>query len=507
AVDDMAEHLGASRSRLEALIDGFPYGVLLVAGGERDRRVEYVNGAFERVTGFARGEAIGRPAEEFLPRAEALGAAVFTARARGRRKDGASYEQEVTVAPLAGGAGAAGARERSWVGVIRDVTQEVQLEELFRQAQKMEAVGRLAGGVAHDFNNLLTAIQGYASLAAQVAGDRPDIAEALEEIRQAADRAAALTTQLLAFSRKQVIQPKVIDLNTVISSMAKMLNRLLGEDVDLALGLGRALDPVRADPGQVQQVVMNLAVNARDAMPEGGKLAIATANVSLDAAAATPLGLRAGPHVELAVTDTGTGMDEATRRHLFEPFFTTKEAGRGTGLGLSTVYGIVKQSQGGIAVETAPGRGTTFRVYLPRVDEALTARPGSDSDPTRLRGSETVLVVEDEEVVRRLARRSLEQAGYRVLEAGRGQDALDLAARHAGAIDILVTDMIMPGMSGRQLAERLAAARPGLRILFMSGHTEQSPLDGAPGSAFLQKPFTPSDLASRVREVLDAPAR
>ena len=395
------------------------------------------------------------------------------------------------------------------VGTVLDITERQLLEEQLRQAQKMEAVGRLAGGVAHDFNNLLTAILGSAELLlGRLGPDHPERVEA-EEIRKAAMWAADLTRQLLAFSRQQVLDPQVFDLSAVVADMDKMLRRLVRADIAFRTRLAPDLGAVRADPGQIEQVIMNLAVNACDAMPDGGTLTIETANVELGAGHDhEPAPVTPGRYVMLTVSDTGTGMSATTRAHIFEPFFTTKERGKGTGLGLSTVYGIVKQSDGYVWLESEPGHGTTFKVYLPRVDAALAAAvPAVERTPS-LGGSETILVVEDQEPVRRLTRRVLETYGYAVLAAGDGPEALQVAAHHTGTIHILVADVVMPGMSGREVGRRLAAARPEMRVLYLSGYPDDSIVSHGvlePGLAFLQKPFTPETLARRVREVLDAP--
>ncbi len=395
---------------------------------------------------------------------------------------------------------------------VEERTRELsQAQDQLRQAQKMEAIGKLAGGVAHDFNNLLTAITGYSELimSSDLAQGDP-VRGNVEQIRQAADRAASLTGQLLAFSRRQMLHPRILNLNVVVANIDKMLRRLIGEDIDLVTVLAPALGRVKADPGQLEQVLMNLAVNARDAMVQGGKLTIETADVELDGAyALRHLAVRPGPYVMLAVSDTGCGMDAETRSHLFEPFFTTKERGKGTGLGLSTVYGIVKQSGGNIWVYSEPGRGTTFKIYLPRVEEAAEALVAPAASITPARGSETLLVVEDDEAVRSLARKVLERQGYTVLEARDGDEALAIGEGHAGPIPLMLTDVVMPGRSGRDVARQLAAVRPDMKVLYMSGYTDnaivhQGVLD--PGIAFLPKPFTPDALARKVREVLDAPA-
>ena len=397
---------------------------------------------------------------------------------------------------------------RVW-GTQRDVTDQRHLEEQFRQAQKMEAVGQLAGGIAHDFNNLLTAILGNTQLLLRELPPGDSKRGDVEEIRKASERAASLTRQLLAYSRRQMLQPEILDLNVVVAEMDKMLRRLIGEHIALEALLAPDLGRVRADPNQIEQVLVNLAVNARDAMADrgGGKLTIETANIELDDAfTQANLGSKAGPHAMLGVTDTGTGMDATVRAHLFEPFFTTKEVGKGTGLGLATVYGIVKQSDGYISVHSEPGRGSSFKIYLPRVD----ARPRASSPGMKLgvsRGTETILVVEDEPAVLALSQRALEAQGYVVLAASDATTALRLVERHGGTIHLLLTDVVMPGMSGRDLADQLAARRPGTRVLYMSGYPGDAVVQHGelqPGAAFLQKPFSPDGLARKVRDVLDA---
>ena len=404
------------------------------------------------------------------------------------------------------------AGRRARLVLARDVTAQRTLEEQLRQSQKMEAVGQLAGGIAHDFNNLLTAILGSTQLLLQATPPDDPRHEDAVEIKNAGVRAAELTRQLLAFSRRQVLAPKVLGLNAVVAHMQKMLRRLLGEDIELSVTLAPEAGSVNADPGQLEQVLLNLAVNARDAMPTGGRLNIETIRVTpASELAERRHRLPPGDYACLAVTDTGNGMDEATQAHLFEPFFTTKEVGRGTGLGLATVYGIVKQSGGYIWVYSEVGHGTTVKVYLPRVpaDEVAPSlsAPAPAAEPSEARGGpETVLLVEDAAPVRSLARRSLEARGYTVLDAADGATALDLAARHRGGIDVLVTDVVMPGMSGRELAERLAPERPRMKVLYTSGYTDDAMVRQGvltAGVAFLQKPFVPETLARKVREVLD----
>ncbi|WP_447975046.1 ATP-binding protein [Nitrospira sp. Kam-Ns4a] len=391
-------------------------------------------------------------------------------------------------------------------GVLLMINERKELEAQLLQAQKMEAVGKLAGGVAHDFNNLLTIINGYSHLLLSRLAVNDPLRPDVEEIKQAGDRAAALTQQLLAFSRRQVLIPSVLDLNAVVSGMSSMVQRLLGEDIDLSTALAPALGHVRADRSQLEQVIMNLAVNARDAMPQGGKLTIETANVDIDDSFRHGQVVAPGRYVLLAVSDTGQGMDEETKARVFEPFFTTKGLGKGTGLGLSTVYGIVRQSGGYIFVYSEPGKGSTFKIYLPRVDEAVEPEPAALADPGLPRGNETILLVEDEPGVRMLVRDTLELQGYTVLEARHGIEALVLSSRHPGPVHLLLTDVVMPQMSGREVAAQLLAARPDVKVLYMSGYAENSVVHHGildPGTAFLQKPFTPDVLVRRVREVLD----
>jgi PAS domain S-box-containing protein len=395
---------------------------------------------------------------------------------------------------------------RVW-GTQRDVTEQRHLEEQFRQSQKMEAVGQLAGGIAHDFNNLLTAILGNTQLLLRELPPGDSKRGDVEEIRKASERAASLTRQLLAYSRRQMLQPEVLDLNVVVAEMDKMLRRLIGEHIALVAVLAPDLGRVRADPNQIEQVIVNLAVNARDAMPDGGKLTVETANVDLDEAfAQAHLGSVPGSYALLAVTDTGAGMDATVRAHLFEPFFTTKEVGKGTGLGLATVYGIVKQSGGYISVYSEPGHGSSFKIYLPRIATPAEA-PAGPQKGGPAPGSETVLVVEDEPAVLTLSRRALEAQGYVVLAASDPLAALRVVERHGGTIHLLLTDVVMPGLSGRELADRLTAQRPGIRVLFMSGYPGDAVVQHGTlpsGSAFLQKPFSPDGLARKVRDVLDA---
>jgi PAS domain S-box-containing protein len=420
------------------------------------------------------------------------------------RKDGAAI-----VARISGRSIANGKTGGTFEIFMEDVTETRTLELQFRQAQKMEAIGRLAGGIAHDFNNLLMVISGYSEFLLERLGPDPRLRGPAQEISNATQRATSLTRQLLAFSRKQMLAPKVLDLNEVVAENLKMLTRMIGEDIDLVMVPGPGLGAVRADPGQIDQVIMNLAVNARDAMAQGGKLTIETANVTLDENfARTHTPLTAGDYIMLAISDTGVGMDGETQSRIFEPFFTTKGA-KGTGLGLSTVYGIVKQSGGFIFVDSQPQRGTAFRTYFPRVDGREEAAAAQDSLglPRPDHGQETILLVEDETHLRRLARQYLETQGYKILEAEDGAAALQIVDGYQGTIDLLLTDVIMPGMNGRVLATNIAKLVPDIRVLYMSGYTENAighdgTLDA--GVNLLQKPFSLPALKDRVREVLDS---
>ncbi len=389
-----------------------------------------------------------------------------------------------------------------------DVTEKRTLEGQLRMAQKMEAIGRLSGGIAHDFNNLLGVIIGYAGVLKKALGESDPRCEHALEVEKAGQRAASLTRQLLAFSRQQVLSPEVLDLNALVSDLQRMLPRLLGEDIEISLELAPDLRCVRADRTQIEQVILNLAINSRDAMPSGGRLRIETANADLDEPYTWEHpGSKSGSYVRLTVTDTGIGMDAGTLAHIFEPFFTTKEPGKGTGLGLATVYGIVKQSDGYVWVESSLGKGAAFQIYLPQHLAAI-AQQTDDAEPKeKIHGSESILLVEDAEPLRKLAQKFLESSGFRVISAGTGEEALELAAQHADHFDLLLTDVIMPGINGRTLAERLLSRRPGTKVLYMSGYTDSfiaghGVLD--PGIHLLHKPFTEEILLEKVREVLDA---
>jgi two-component system, cell cycle sensor histidine kinase and response regulator CckA len=392
------------------------------------------------------------------------------------------------------------------LAILVDISGRRDLEDQLRQAQKMEAVGMLAGGVAHDFNNLLTIINGYSQLILNHLGPGDANRQFVEQIMKAGERAAALTRQLLAFSRRQVLQPKVLDLNRLVTGLSIMLQRLIGEDVDLRLELGPDLGRVSADPSQIEQVLMNLVVNARDAMPQGGAVTIETANVTLDGLyAGRHIAVKPGAYVLLAVSDNGSGMDAGTQARLFEPFFTTKGAGRGTGLGLSTVFGIVKQSGGSVEVVSQPGQGSSFKVYLPRIDQPV-ALETDGPEAQASRGSETILLVEDDDMVRTLVHETLQRQGYKVLDSAGPLEARRLAENHRAPVDLLITDVVMPKISGRELAEQMVRERPSMKVLYMSGYTESAVVNSGilkTEVAFLQKPFTPAALIEKVREVLE----
>lgn len=530
-VDRLRQQSEAELDRLarahELILDAAGEGIF---GVDLQGNITFVNPAAARTIGWTRAELVGqfhhdllRPAEgdqsppaweqSFVHAVLRDGQTRYLEDGRFSRRDGSNFPVRCTCAPIREQDAIVGA-----VVTYRDVSEMKQTEEAlrrseeqFRQAQKMEAIGQLAGGVAHDFNNLLTIINGYSDLLLNgILGPQDAAREAVDEIRKASQRASTLTRQLLAFSRRQVLAPQVLVLNSIVQDMDKMLRRLIGEDIQLTTGLAADLGTVKADPGQIEQVLLNLAVNARDAMPQGGRITIETANVLLDETyAASHPEVRPGSFVMLAVTDTGCGMDAATQVRIFEPFFTTKGAGKGTGLGLATVYGIVKQSGGSIYVYSEAGRGTSFKIYLPRVEEAVAApvRPAAAPTPqTRAGGQETLLVVEDDDAVRALTRTVLRGKSYNVIEAIDADEALRWVEEHSEPIHLLVTDVVMPGMSGRALAERLTELRPELKVLYVSGYTDDAVVRHGlleAEIAFLQKPFTPDALARKVRELLD----
>jgi PAS domain S-box-containing protein len=486
-----------------------------------DGRVTYVNAALCGALGKEATELIGTPIQEVFPLdpdeeisdREVIEAAFTDHHWSGMRtllhSDGTARKLDIQIKIVKETSG----QPSALFAIGRDTTEQwassrekEKLEQQLLQAQKMEAIGRLAGGVAHDFNNIITGIQCYSDIILECLSAQDPLRADVDEIRRAADRAAGLTQQLLAFSRKQVIVPRVINLNQLLDESRKMLGRLIGEDVELSLITDVDLERIKADPHQVEQVLFNIAVNARDAMTDGGKLIVETSNVTMDDAfCSRNPGAVPGDYVLLSIADTGTGMDEDTRRHIFEPFFTTKEKGKGTGLGMSTVYGIVKQNNGYIAVDSAPGEGTTFSIYLPRVDA-----PEEERRPSRgevpFSGDETILLVEDEDVVRRLAKKILTRKGYKVIEADRGGDAFLMSQDYEGRIDLLLTDVVMPNMNGKELLEKIKGVRPEIKAVFMSGYTgdvivHHGILDA--GVEFIQKPFNVESLSRKVREVLD----
>jgi PAS domain S-box-containing protein len=507
------EDLRRSELNFRSLVTNAPYGVCRC---DSTGQILDANPAFLELLGYSSGEElIGKHIYSLYSDTDhwfAL-ADFFRSSApfKGLNAEWKRKNETTTVVRVSGRAVTNGREE----GVVfelfaEDVTERRALEQQLRQSQKMEAVGRLAGGIAHDFNNLLMVISGYSEFLLERLGDEPRLRGPAQEIASAAERASSLTRQLLAFSRKQMLAPRIVSLNDVATENLKMLTRMIGEDIDLVLVPGPGLWPVRADAGQIEQVIMNLAVNARDAMPSGGKLTIETSNVTLDDEYARfHAPVRPGDYVMVAISDTGAGMDTETQSHIFEPFFTTKGT-KGTGLGLSTVYGIVKQSGGYIWVSSEVGRGTTFKIYLPRVASvgepaALVATPVEFKKVEP--GTETILLVEDEANLRYLARQYLEKQGYKVIEAADGAVAMQIAVAHEAVIHLLLTDVIMPGMNGRELAQRISEIRPNVKILYMSGYTENvighnGMLDA--GIRLLQKPFNLRDLKSKVREVLDA---
>jgi two-component system cell cycle sensor histidine kinase/response regulator CckA len=472
-----------------------------------------VNKAVERITGYSPDEALRMNfANIIVPEYRAKAHEMITRKLKGDpetfyeleiiAKNGRRVALEVNTRVLVQNGVPSGIQ-----GIARDVTQRKQLELQLRQSQKMEAIGRLAGGVAHDFNNMLTAIAGYSDLTLQKLGSDDPLRRNIEEIKRAAERSAGLTKQLLAFSRKQVLQLKIFDINIAVKGMGEMVRRLIGEHIELRTDLELDLQPTLVDPGQIEQVIMNIVVNARDAMPKGGKLTIETANVYLDQDfadrhAPTP----PGQYVMLSISDTGCGMDQETRGQVFEPFFTTKDVHKGTGLGLATVYGIVKQSDGYIWVYSEAGVGTTFKIYLPPVAEHALSTVAKTTKSEIKRGNETILLVEDEEMIRNLTRQILESQGYTVLTAVNGSEGLRAYERHSEMIELLLTDVVMPGMSGPEMAKRIEWIRPGTKVVYMSGYADDTMLSHgilSEDTDFLQKPFTPLSLCAKIREVLD----
>ncbi|MGO9520437.1 MAG: PAS domain S-box protein [Candidatus Korobacteraceae bacterium] len=493
----------------------FEHTPLAVVEWDTQLRITEWSPSAERVFGYSREEAMGKDGSFLVPPAlqehiDRIGKEILELKGGTRStndnitKDGRTISCEWYNTPLVDESG----RVLGVASLVQDVTERVALEERLRQSQKMEAIGRLAGGVAHDFNNLLTVIMGYSQILTDGVPPGSRLMDATTQIRSAADRAAGITRQLLAFSRKQVLSPRVIDLNDIMLNLDTMLRRLIGEDVEVFTVPGRGLGAVKADPGQIEQVIMNLALNARDAMPNGGKLTLETQNTDLnDAYAGDHKPLQPGRYVMLAVSDTGTGMNEETKAHIFEPFFTTKEVGKGTGLGLSMVYGIIKQSGGYIWVYSEPGRGTTFKIYLPRVDQPAEGAGAAKRPGDIQRGTETILLVEDDAQLRQLTSSVLAHCGYKVLPAAGAEEGLALCRENHRAIHLLVTDVIMPGMNGRQLAEQVSQISPHTRVLYVSGYTSNAIVHYGvldPGLSFLPKPFSLSALIAKVREVLDA---
>jgi len=483
---------------------------------DRQGTIEWINPAFTALTGYSAEEAIGKNSWELVKSGvhdqvffEELwdtirDGNVWHGEITNRRRDGSLYIEEQSITPVKDARG----ETAHFIEITRDLTEEKRLESQFLQSQKMESVGRLAAGIAHDFNNLLNVINGTAVLASEGLKEGDSLQADLEEIRRAGERAASLTRQLLAFSRQQIMEPDVFDLNTLVADLGGMLRRVIGEDIEFVVVPAGAPCSVRADPGQIEQVVMNLVVNARDAMPTHGTLTIETQAIDLDEAHnASHPSVKPGSYARLMVSDSGVGMDEATRMRIFEPFFTTKEPGKGTGLGLSTVYGIVQQSGGSIGVNSELGRGTTFEIYLPRVEEvAHTERPARTLTPVS--GTETILVVEDYLALGQFAKRILQSAGYTVLVASNGDEALLLLERHEGPVHLLLTDVVLPGMGGPELVARIADVRPQMKVIYASGHTDDALLRhgvAADATHFLVKPYTSEVLTRAVRAVLDAP--
>jgi two-component system cell cycle sensor histidine kinase/response regulator CckA len=475
--------------------------------------IDYVNPAFTRMTGYTREEALGgnprllksgKHAPEFYEQIwkTILNGEVWRGELINRRKDGSLYTEQMNITPVRNLRG----EITQFIATKHDVTASKRLDEQLRSVQRLEAIGRLAAGVSHDFNNLLTVIAGYGQFLRESV--RPEALAAVEEILRATERASALTRQLLAFSGRQNLAPQTLNLNSVVTNTEKMLTRLIGKDIDLVAVFQPDLGRVRADEVQIEQVIMNLVVNARDAMPGGGKITIETTNVQLDETySQTHTAIVPGRYVMLSVADTGGGMDTETQAHIFEPFFTTKKTGEGTGLGLATVYGVVKQSGGNIWVYSEPGQGAVFKIYLPRIDAPPPEPRSSQPRAVSTGGSETVLLVEDEQGVRLLVCKVLEKLGYNVLEAQESQHAIEIIEQYPEFIHLLLTDLVMPHIGGKELAKRISAVRPKAKVLYMSGYTDDAVVRHGmlePGAAFIQKPFTPEGLARKVRETLDS---
>jgi PAS domain S-box-containing protein len=501
----------AELNRLMTAIEQTPESIVIT---DTKGSILYVNPAFEQVTGYSRAEAIGlnthvlksgRQDKAFYQElwAQISAGEVWRGRFINKKKNGTLFTEDAVIAPVRNEKGTV----TNYIAIKRDVSRELELEDRFRQTQKIDSIGRLAGGVAHDFNNILAVICGHTDLALmQLSPDAP-LRPSLECIQESAERAANLTRQLLAFARRQVIEPRVINLNELVVNLNKMLRRLIGEDVKLVTQTVPDLNPIKADPGQIEQVLLNLVVNARDAMPDGGTLTIRTENVTLDEDYARRHLVTPGEYVMASVSDTGVGMTDEVKQHIFEPFFTTKEQGKGTGLGLATCFGIIQQSNGHIHCDSQPGEGTQFRIYLPCVQGTEDATAVHEIPASLPQGTETILLAEDEPSLRRLMARVLRTQGYTVLEAADGNEALALAQANGTKIQLLLTDVIMPGLSGKMLAEWLSQVNPAIRVIFISGYINNNAVRDAmskPGMFFLQKPFNPLDLTQKVRAAIDA---
>ena len=510
--EDTRKQAEAELNRLMTAIEQTPESVVIT---DAEGRILYVNPVFERVTGYSRAEVIGqnprllksnRQDSAFYQQLwdKISAGEVWRGRFVNKKKDGTLFTEDAVIAPVRDEKGAV----TNYIAIKRDISHELELEVQYRQTQKIDSIGRLAGGVAHDFNNILAVICGHTDLAlAQLSPDAP-LRSNLECIQESAERAANLTRQLLAFARRQVIEPRRINLNELIVNLNKMLHRLIGEDIKLITQTAPDLGQIKADPGQIEQVLLNLVVNARDAMPDGGTLTIRTSNVTLDEQYARRHLVDPGDYVMVSVSDTGVGMTDEVKQHIFEPFFTTKEQGKGTGLGLATCFGIIQQGNGHIHSESQVDKGTQFKIYLPRVsgkEDFVSSREAPVNLP---QGTETILLAEDETSLRQLMARVLRTQGYTVLEASDGHQALTLAQANGAKIQLLLTDVIMPGLSGKTLAEWLGQVNPGVRVLFISGYINNNAVRDAmskPGTFFLQKPFNPLDLTKRVREAIEAP--
>jgi PAS domain S-box-containing protein len=502
------EQLRQANELVEAVVRSAPLAIIVL---DLNGKITYWNPGAENMFGWKEAEVLGRSLPTIPPDQEAeheewiqkfrTGWSITAGERKRRKKDGKLFDVAIWTAPLRDADG----HIRGTVGLESDVSQQRLLEEQFRQSQKMEAVGRLAGGVAHDFNNLLTVITGYAEMLVVEAHSLPRCVEYAQAIQQASARAVSLTGRLLTFSRRQPSQPRILNLNESVTNSVGLLRRVIGEDVEVEMELAPDLSPVEADPGHIDQVIMNLVVNARDAMESGGTLTVETANVWLDRAYSDKhLGVVPGPYVMLAVRDTGTGMSEETRNRLFEPFFTTKEEGKGTGLGLSIVYGIVKQNNGQISVYSEPGKGTTFKIFLPALETSLELA-AVESGPAVEAGAETILICEDDESIRRLVDTMLSSQGYHVIQSGSPQRAIELLRESSDTIDLLLTDVVLPQMSGIDLAREARVIHPGLKVLYMSGYTDRRIRNGwAAGEdiPLLEKPFTAAALSRMLHQVL-----